>query len=240
MKSKKLLRAISHISDSFIEEAAPQAAARRVNAESVLRLNRFIPLAASLVLLITAVATVFPLLKETPPTPPTPPAIGTPQTQSPEAPLFHGFVLTAYAAGEAGEALTANFMSDTTSIILQPDVEVLLATYSPLMSSVPGLPFTFDVENGDYAIKVTVNNGQLCKWNQQTGVVTNYGNEIICSKGETLYWTPFDTDVKRIESTAIITVSAMEDNKVVGKQDIFVTVTDDYCYKARIGKLEIM
>ncbi len=128
-------------------------------------------------------------------------------------------------------------MSEATSIVLQPNVDVLLGSYSPLMSSVPGFPFRFNTED-DCEIEVSVDTGILCRWDIQNGIVTQCGKTTSCAKGEILYWSPL-TGNKELAENAIITVTATDKGKTVGEQTISIK-SDNFIYSACIDELKII
>jgi hypothetical protein len=144
------------------------------------------------------------------------------------------FVLTVYAAASEGQVLTPEFMTATIPTALQPDTKVLLASYSPLMGSVPGLPFTFATTEGAYDIQASVDNGTLCQWDIQLTTVTQLGNKVLPSKGETLYWSPLQENGGLAEN-ATITLTIYEGDKILGTQDIIIT-QEDYLFYATIGQ----
>jgi hypothetical protein len=165
------------------------------------------------------------------------PGASNPNTKGQTAKPFRGFILTVYAADGSGETPTANSMSEMSPVIMQPDVIVPIGSYSPLMSSVPGLPFSFDAEY-EYDIHVSVNAGTLLSWDIQagSGPVTDLGNETVCSNRDTLFWSPM-TDTGSAKTTTI-TVSAVENGKVIGTQDIYITSDEFGYYFAQVGNLE--
>ena len=147
-------------------------------------------------------------------------------------------VLTAYASAKEGQVLTANFLSEASPTVLQPNVEVLLPEYTPLTSSVPGLPFTFGTGEYGYGISITVDNGELLGWNQETGSITHYGKSAACNSGETLYWSPIDKG--STASSATISVSATDGEKIIGTQNITITETKPGLYSATAGELNVI
>ncbi len=156
---------------------------------------------------------------------------------------FDGFVLTAYTAAEKDGMLTASFLSEETSVVLQPNVNVLLGKYNPLMSSVPGLPFRFNTEE-DCEIEVSADKGTLCRWDIQNGMVTPCGKTTSCAKGEILYWSPLAESEESAENTenmekAVVTVTATDNGKTIGQQKITI-VSNDFMYSACVGELEII
>lgn len=242
MKSKKIFLAIHDIDDKFIEEAAPTKISRK-KTKPVKRTMRIWRVASVAACAAVIFATMFIIAQhnELPWSSPVPNESNQISTNTPNVkdyPKFTGFVLTAYAAEEKGQILTANFLTDTAPTVLEPDVEILLATYTPAMSSVPGLPFTFDITDDSYAMQISVDKGTLYKWDIQSGVVSECGNTTVCAKGETLYWSPFDVNTNAVEN-AVIMVTALDNEKAVGKQEIFIT-SDDFFYSATIGELEVI
>ncbi|SEW39678.1 hypothetical protein [[Clostridium] fimetarium] len=178
--------------------------------------------------------------------------------------VFSGFVLTVYAAEVEGTNLSVNYKEDAISTVLTPKVEVLLANYSPLISSVPGLPFSFDFNDSDSdslkpdSIKVTIDYGELLTWNMETGIVNFEGTSISRQTGDTLYWSPLiplngNEEIegnleyegasqgvqKGVVEKAQITVTAMKDGKEIGKQTIYITEIDGDYY-ATVGELIII
>lgn len=161
-------------------------------------------------------------------------------------PAFNGFVLTAYAAEAEDTYLSADYQKDTIATVLKPDVKVLLAAYSPLMSSVPGLPFTFSLNSsGDNSLqadsmKITVDNGELLSWDIGTGIVTSKGTSVSCKNGETLYWSPLSTtDSQRTNITSLdtqIIITAIMEGKEIGQQTIYITEVNGNYY-AKVGEL---
>lgn len=166
---------------------------------------------------------------------------------------FGGFVMVAYASEKKDNNLSSNYKKDNIATVLAPDVKVLLSSFSPLTSSVPGLPFTFDFnksEGGSVTaddMVITVDNGELCTWNMETGVVNSKGRSISCKSGDTLYWSPLislagnkeateDPQYDGLAKNAQITVTAMKDGKEIGKQIISITEIDNNYY-AQIGNL---
>lgn len=141
---------------------------------------------------------------------------------------FEGFVLVAYTAN----APDGNIVSEANAVVLQPDVEIMLGAYSPIMSSVPGFPFRFDTEEG-YETQVSVDNGTLCRWDMQNGIVMDEGSSTNSTQGEVLYWSPLTKDGELVEN-AVITVFAIIEGKPIGGRRIFIT-SEDGIYSAHVG-----
>ncbi len=156
---------------------------------------------------------------------------------------FSGFVLTAYSARGQASHLSANYEDENEKAVLTPDVKVLLAKYTPAMSSVPGLPFTVDLtgENNDIeAITVSANGGGLCKWDRDTGVVSPEGYTTSIGKGETIYWSPVGGEASSSVKQITITVEAVAGDAVIGRQNIYINQDERGYYYATVGKLELV
>lgn len=160
---------------------------------------------------------------------------------------FPGFVLTAYRPAGGAEYLGADYANEAERLALTPDVRVLLAKYSPVMNCVPGLPFTIDVQRDPdglfvEAFRISVDGGELCEWNQQTGVVTRKGSLTTMDLGGTIYWSPLGSeDVSLNEPTSvIITVEAVSGGDVVGRQEIYITRDEPGWYYATAGEPELL
>lgn len=158
--------------------------------------------------------------------------------------IFTGFILTAYTANSDDKFLSSNFLEESEKLILKPNIKVLLVKYSLLMSSVPGLPFIVDIPKDDIynlnieSINVSVDNGKLNRWNRKTGIVTSDGQLTTIDMGETIYWSPSFTDdssIKRIK----ITIEAIANNTVIGRQNIYITQEEPGYYYAEIEELEL-
>ncbi len=166
---------------------------------------------------------------------PSPDAEVTPVTQS----LFSGFNVVAYAAGSEGATLTGNYPEETTATVMAPKVEIMLPTYSPLMSSVPGLPFDirFETPQGEEIapdrIEVTIDQGSLCTWNQVTFKVEEKGEAVTLKESMTLYWSPLYMDKAVNEIT--MTIQSMHGDTTVDTQVIVIKKLDEMRNYAAVG-----
>ena len=160
--------------------------------------------------------------------------------------IFAGFVFTTFRSTGGAEYLNADFDEEAERLTLMPDVRVLLAKYSPAMSSVPGLPFTVGLAGDDTdisfieAIKISVNSGGLCEWDQNTGIVTLKGQEAAFDVGKTFYWSPVDGEGAADVIYVTITVEAVAGGDTVGRQEIAITQQQPGYYYATAGELELL
>ncbi len=140
---------------------------------------------------------------------------------------FAGFELTVLAApasaGTDGKVQT----NEARLSKLGPTVEIPLADYSQLMSSVPGLPITIELMDETQAdeIRVRAESGSLMTWDIESGTIDQAGGEYVVHEvwtndpklaagSETVYWGPGDAE------EAVIVVTAYQDEKEVGSQKI--------------------
>jgi len=246
MKEERLFRAIGEASEAYLAEceaprrsrvrwALPLAAAACACLALLWAAARGIPLPGISLLTEpnpsatsegTALSTASPVLQQT----------GNP---GPNAQGFTGFLLTAYAPGATAQTLTAAYARETVPTRLQPQVETPLAQYSPLMSCVPGLPFTIGLDDATaaYTLTVRVDRGILCRWDPASGIVTECGKETACAVGETLFWSPLEADAGVI-TAALIRVSAWEGSREAAGQSLLLTADSQGTYTATLGELE--
>ena len=152
--------------------------------------------------------------------------------------LFSGLVLTVYQAKGGEGYLPADYAELTEKQVLTPGVSVPLAKYSPLMSSVPGLPFTVDIagEAEHVSVKISVNQGELNEWDRETGVVTSGGQLLSISPGETIYWSP---GPESNASDITITIETSGHGAIAGRQEISITQDKEGYYQATVGDMEM-
>lgn len=165
------------------------------------------------------------------------------------------FTVVAYANPNEGDNKLAyensqtapikDIQIDAEPIVLEPEVEILLAKYSLLMSSVPGLPFTFELHEGNkneiFAdnIKITVDNGDLLLWDNVSGVITLIGKEYIGEGKFTLYWSPLN-DGDLVKDSIRMVITALKNDKIIGEQIITIKQIDEIgmYYTAVVGDIE--
>lgn len=227
MKKPRIVDAMEHIDEDLITDAVSYKPKRN----RIPTTTKWIAVAACVTLIISAFTAIPRFLHEDGLIP----EISDENTHNEYS--FNGFILTAYATSAEDYTLTENIIANTNAVVMQPHVEILLGKYTPLTSSVPGFPFKFDVE-GRYEIEVSVENGTLCRWNRDTGIITNCGNSTSYIKGEILYWSPMSED-RTIERNSTITVVALYDGEIVGKQNIAITADDSLFYSACVDDPEL-
>jgi hypothetical protein len=110
----------------------------------------------------------------------------------------------------------------------QPTLEAGMERYSPLMSSVPGYPFTCKRENVASVTYITDNGGMLL-WGPDDFKVKPQGKQVSVKAEETVYWSPL-TDGQDMAAKASITVTIrMEDGRETARH-IAIEAEDGSAY----------
>ncbi len=144
---------------------------------------------------------------------------------------------SALPAGNSELAVTV-YAVEWKETVLQPDVTIALNEYSPLQSSVPGLPFIITAGGEDLgkdSIRVDVNAGSLITWNPPDYSVKQRGNTYVVSSGDTVYWSPLDAQGDAIGQCQM-TVTAFDSENQAHAVTIAISQTSDYNYTAEIKK----
>jgi len=106
---------------------------------------------------------------------------------------------------------------------LKDNIKLGLARYNLAMSSVPGYPIMFELDNIDY-LNIDVTNGNILDWNGDTGTVNSLGTTYQLSNNATLY---FNVNV----NTNIKIIGIRNKNEVFEK-NITILSDDDFNYYA--------
>lgn len=158
------------------------------------------------------------------------------------------FTVKVYAAESENTYLTTNYNKETEEKILKPKVELLLASYNQLMSSVPGLPLKIETNNVNKSIDeilITTDNGEFLTWNQETGEVQTKGKNVSLNDTSILYWTPnyektennnkvYEQNIwenSNIKTIGKINISAQKNNEVLYEKAVYIGETN-YNYYA--------
>ena len=99
---------------------------------------------------------------------------------------------------------------------LKDNIKLGLASYNLAMSSVPGYPIVFELENVDY-LKIEVNNGNILDWNGDTGKVTSLG-----TNNGTLYF--------NVNINTNIKITGIRNKNEVFEKNITILSDDDFNY----------
>ena len=106
---------------------------------------------------------------------------------------------------------------------LKDNIKLGLASYNLAMSSVPGYPIVFELENVDY-LKIEVNNGNILDWNGDTGKVTSLGTTYQLSNNGTLYF--------NVNINTNIKITGIKNKNEVFEKNITISSDDDFNYYA--------
>lgn len=115
---------------------------------------------------------------------------------------------------------------------LRTAVKMPMDKYSPMMSSVPGLPveveFLDSWKDSGYDVIVTCNNGILLSWNPPDYVVNEQGNSFKLSSSSTIYWSP--NRMQQMTSEDTLTFSLYKGNNEIGQIAIEIKADDQGFY----------
>ena len=138
--------------------------------------------------------------------------------------LFDGFTIRTYAASGEEIALSANAV-------------IPLKEYSPLMNSVPGIPFIMPAIGMEAdEIQVSVDKGALLTWKAPDGMVEDKGNTYKCKSDETIYWSPLSKDGTLTTQSKVV-VSALKNGKERVRAEIAIKQIGISKYSAEVYSL---
>lgn len=106
---------------------------------------------------------------------------------------------------------------------LKDNIKLGLASYNLAMSSVPGYPIMFELDNIDY-LNIDVTNGTILDWNGDTGKVNSLGTTYQLSNNGTLYF--------NVNINTNIKITGISNKKEVFEKNITISSDDDFNYYA--------
>lgn len=111
-----------------------------------------------------------------------------------------------YESTQDGQFLTQNYVNDMKKKELKPNEKVVIGSYNPLDSSVPGFPVLISDESASGkkhdALSLKVTAGNLIRWDKKTGDIIQLGKEYHFSQDVNIYWSPLENG-KIVEETII-------------------------------------
>ena len=108
---------------------------------------------------------------------------------------------------------------------LRDNVKIILKKYNMTISSVPGYPNMFEMDNIDY-IHIEVINGSISLWNCHTGEVKNLNNNYDLYDNATIYF--------NVNDNTQIKLTGIKDKEEVFKKNITISMDDAFNYYATI------
>ncbi len=108
---------------------------------------------------------------------------------------------------------------------LRDNVKIILKKYNMAVSSVPGYPIMFEMDNIDY-IRVEVINGSMSVWNRDIGEVKNLNNNYDLYDHTTIYF--------NVKDNTQIKLTGIKDKEEVFKKNITISMDDAFNYYATI------
>lgn len=134
-----------------------------------------------------------------------------------------GLIIKAYAEENF------NLENDDSYVEMKLNTKILIESYSPLMSSVPGMPFEISYEGAE--INISVDKGNILYWDgskEGDSKVYNQGKNCTFNDSHEIYWSPsYDEDGNK----GIMTIEVIKNEKIVEKS-IIQYIEDDYKYYA--------
>ena len=134
-----------------------------------------------------------------------------------------GLIVKAYAEENF------NLENDDSYVEMKLNTKVLIESYSPLMSSVPGMPFEISYEGAE--INIRVDKGDILYWDgskKGDSKVYNQGKNCTFNDSHEIYWSPsYDEDGNK----GIMTIEVIKNEKIV-EEAIIQYIEDDYKYYA--------
>ena len=111
-----------------------------------------------------------------------------------------------YESTQDGQFLTKNYANEMKKKEIRLNEKVVIGSYNPLDSSVPGYPILVSDERDSGkehdGLSLTVSAGNLIQWNKKTGDTISLGKEYHFSKDANIYWSPLENG-KIVEETII-------------------------------------
>ena len=134
-----------------------------------------------------------------------------------------GLIIKAYAEENF------NLENDDSYVEMKLNTKILIESYSPLMSSVPGMPFEISYEGAE--INISVDKGNILYWDgskEGDSKVYNQGKNCTFNDSHKIYWSPsYDEDGNK----GIMTIEVIKNEKIV-EEAIIQYIEDDYKYYA--------
>lgn len=195
MINQKLTDSIEHLSDHYIEEALDTPVQTTQTSKTEIRpKTHIIPrkLITAAAMLCIGVGIGYVTQNVLPDTSSAPKQISQKPTSTSnrKSNIFSPLTVTAYAAERSDN-------SSEEGILLEENVPIVLSQYSPLMSTVPAMPFSFSYqkESTDGEIHFVVSAdplGTLQKYQHPDGIwkLKEEGNSLECKPDEKIYWQP--------------------------------------------------
>ena len=116
-------------------------------------------------------------------------------------------------------------------------IETPRAHYSRFLSSVPGMPLRAVCENAD-ALQFTVTSGRLLTKHPPDYKLTDQGESYTAASGDTVYYSPPDTDYSSIDERTI-RITAIKDGSAIGYAIVLVRFTDDSFHAIEIESVSV-
>ena len=196
--NNKLINSIDQLSDKYIEEALDMPIRTTPTPKAEIRPKKHIfprKLITAAAMLCIGLGIGYVAQNILPDTPSMPGQVSQKPTSTPDkkSSIFSPLTVTAYAAERSGNSI--NTIDEGVS--MPENVPIVLSEYSPLMSSVPAMPFSFSYEkesvDGEIHFVVRADPlGSLQKYQQLSGIwkLVEESKSLECKPNEKIYWEP--------------------------------------------------
>lgn len=138
--------------------------------------------------------------------------------------------------GKSSDEIKQNDLAGYEKLELKEGKIINLSAYSPTMSSVPAMPFSFDCKTNEKKISIYVESdrtGVLQKWDINDEGEWNVREEkqkLKCDLEEIIYWKP----TKLNEKNSILTVKIYEGKQCAAVRKIRIHCNDQLVYQAEL------
>lgn len=143
-------------------------------------------------------------------------------------------VFCVYEAKKKNQIVMADYLNVMKKREVKTDKKIVLGTYDPLSSSVPGYPVMISNSKkteADVKFSITATEGQLLLWNQETGDVKELGKNGTFEGDERIFWSPLNNG-KLVDETEI-EVNLYIKDQLEDTVDIKIAMETDGTYAAK-------
>lgn len=143
-------------------------------------------------------------------------------------------IFCVYEAKNKEQIITADYVNVMKKREVKTDKKIVLGTYDPLSSTVPGYPVIISnskKNEADVKFSITASEGQLLLWNQETGDAKELGKNGTFEGDERIFWSPLNNG-RLVEETEI-EVNLYIKDQLEDTVDIKIVMETDGIYAAK-------
>lgn len=146
-------------------------------------------------------------------------------------------IVYVYEAQNKSQPVTSLYASEMVKREVKTDTKIYLGSYNSLTSSVPGYPmmisnnsFNESEQNEKNLIRISVDKGNLIRWDKDTGKTTEVGKEGFFEPNDNVFWSPLDDGI--LCKSARIIVDLLEDKNKIATSSIIIEEQESGVYTA--------